>query len=330
MTPWPPSNRFRGEVGRPFQGRYKAIHVEPGHALARVAHYIHLNPVHAGIVSARDLLEYRWSSLPMLAKCVRVPWLGSATLLAEGGGLANTPAGWRSYIDYLDLLAEMNPAKRDAKFGSLSRGWAIGSTGVTEELRKTLAVSAPGRERFEILGADRGAYRQARQELWEEKLCALAAAFSVDLPRLPPPKSAPPKVLRAAAIKSITPVSHRWLAQRLQLGKPSSVGALLLRSRRSGGGDTPGTSNSSRPRTAFFTLNAHAAPYPTPANCRCSDYTPATAQHPRSRPAQVISRQNPPGRARRDTGVPSAADSNVVAPQRRNEKGRMAPALRVG
>lgn len=25
-------NRFRGEVGRPFQGRYKAFHVEPGHA----------------------------------------------------------------------------------------------------------------------------------------------------------------------------------------------------------------------------------------------------------------------------------------------------------
>src|SRR3954465_8713314 len=34
-------NRFRREAGRPFQGRYKAFHVEPGHALAQVAHYIH-------------------------------------------------------------------------------------------------------------------------------------------------------------------------------------------------------------------------------------------------------------------------------------------------
>jgi putative transposase len=28
-------NRFRGETGRPFQGRYKGLHVEPGHALAQ-------------------------------------------------------------------------------------------------------------------------------------------------------------------------------------------------------------------------------------------------------------------------------------------------------
>ena len=49
-------NRFRGEAGRPFQGRYKALHVEPGHPLAQVAHYIHLNPVRAGIVPAERLL----------------------------------------------------------------------------------------------------------------------------------------------------------------------------------------------------------------------------------------------------------------------------------
>jgi putative transposase len=55
-------NRFRQEVGRPFQGRYKALHVEPGSALAQVAHYIHLNPVRAKIVTAERLTQYRWSS----------------------------------------------------------------------------------------------------------------------------------------------------------------------------------------------------------------------------------------------------------------------------
>jgi REP element-mobilizing transposase RayT len=38
-------NRFHGEAGRPFQGRYKALHVQPGHVMAQVGHYIHLNPV---------------------------------------------------------------------------------------------------------------------------------------------------------------------------------------------------------------------------------------------------------------------------------------------
>lgn len=36
-------NRFRGASGRLFPGRYKALHVKPGHALAQVARYIHLN-----------------------------------------------------------------------------------------------------------------------------------------------------------------------------------------------------------------------------------------------------------------------------------------------
>lgn len=40
-------NRCRGQMERPFQGRYKALHVEPGQALAQVANYIHLNPVRA-------------------------------------------------------------------------------------------------------------------------------------------------------------------------------------------------------------------------------------------------------------------------------------------
>ena len=56
-------NRRRGEVGRPFQGRYKALHVEPGHALAQVVPYIHLNPVRAKVRSVERLLEFRWSSL---------------------------------------------------------------------------------------------------------------------------------------------------------------------------------------------------------------------------------------------------------------------------
>src|SRR4051812_234050 len=38
-------NRSRGIKGRPFQGRYYAKHLEPGHAIAQFAAYVHLNPV---------------------------------------------------------------------------------------------------------------------------------------------------------------------------------------------------------------------------------------------------------------------------------------------
>jgi hypothetical protein len=87
-------NRFRREVGRPFQGRFKAFHVEPGHALGQVAHYIHLNPLEAGLVTPACLADYRWSSLHRFLVGPRPPWLVANTVLAQSGGLADSPAGW--------------------------------------------------------------------------------------------------------------------------------------------------------------------------------------------------------------------------------------------
>jgi putative transposase len=115
-------NRFRGETGRPFQGRYKALHVEPGHALAQVAHYIHLNPVRAKVLSAERLPEFRWSSLWWLVQRQRPTCLTADTVLAESGGLAETKAGWRRYVSYLGVLAEKDAKRRGEKFGRLSRG----------------------------------------------------------------------------------------------------------------------------------------------------------------------------------------------------------------
>jgi putative transposase len=105
-------NRQRGEAGRPFQGRFKALHVEPRHALAQVAHYIHLNPVRAKVRSVERLLEYRWSSLPAFVGKSRPPGLVATTVLAESGGLADTTAGWKSYLEYLGILAEEDSGRR--------------------------------------------------------------------------------------------------------------------------------------------------------------------------------------------------------------------------
>ena len=52
-------------LGDFFGGRYKAILVEEGDYLTSPVHYIHLNPVRAGMVKRSDGLEsYQWSSLP--------------------------------------------------------------------------------------------------------------------------------------------------------------------------------------------------------------------------------------------------------------------------
>ncbi len=228
-------NRFRGETGRPFQGRYKALHVEPGHVLAQVAHYIHLNPVRARVKSAERLLEYRWSSLVGFVRKPRPPCLDAATLLRESGDLADTPAGWKRYVAYLGVLAEEDAARRDEKFGRLSRGWALGTADFKAGLRRELMGMADASGRFELLGSDREAQREARAALWEERLQAGAAALGIALAHLPPAKSAPEKVRLAALLKATTSVSNAWLTARLQMGAAGSVTQFVRRFRLASG-----------------------------------------------------------------------------------------------
>ncbi len=149
-------NRFRGETGRPFQGRYKALHVEPGHALAQVAHYLHLNPVRARVVGAARLAEFSWSSLWWFAQRGRSACLILETVLAESGGLADTKPGWQSYLAYLDLLAVEDTKRCEEKFRRLSRGWAVG----TEDLKAGLKKTTHARRRLH--GATRTPRRRPR------------------------------------------------------------------------------------------------------------------------------------------------------------------------
>jgi putative transposase len=218
-------NRFRGEVGRPFQGRYKAFHVEPGHALAQVAHYIHLNPVQAGIVEAARVSDFPWSSLAWFPRRNRPKWLKPSTVLRESGGLADSTAGWRSYRQYLALLVEKDPRFRDDKFAALTRTWVIGSAAFRAEIRARLNQLPDRATRFSLLGADREAVRLARAELWEDQLRALATAFGITLDNLPRKKSATEKLILATALKQTTSVSREWLAQRLQMVAESSITA---------------------------------------------------------------------------------------------------------
>lgn len=229
-------NRFRGEKGRPFQGRFKALHVEPGQALAQVAHYIHLNPVRASVVPAERLAHFEWSSLRWFNGKARPSFLCAETILAESGGLADTPAGWRRYMGYLALLAEEDAAKKAERLGRLSRGWAIGTAGFRKNLRKELKARGAQLDRTELLGADAA---ELRQESWEDALQLAAKVLKIDLNALGPAKSSPEKVRLAALLRAKTAVANGWLAERLQMGKPASVSQFARRFRLSGGDAAP-------------------------------------------------------------------------------------------
>src|SRR5690554_4869518 len=109
-------NRFRKENGHVFQGRYKAILLEEG-GLGPVCHYIHLNPVRAGLVAAAELERYESSSFRQLWR-PRQRWeFGDyQTCLSEAGGLVDTPKGRRLYRDYLEWLSERDTEQKKLGF----------------------------------------------------------------------------------------------------------------------------------------------------------------------------------------------------------------------
>ena len=61
-------NRFRGERGRAFRSRYRAILTEPGAPLRELVDRIHLIPVEEKIVAPGQLAQFRWSSCRWLAR----------------------------------------------------------------------------------------------------------------------------------------------------------------------------------------------------------------------------------------------------------------------
>ena len=219
-------NRLRDERGHLFQGRYKALLVAPD-AVGAVCHYIHLNPVRAGIVTASRLPAWLWTSLAQLMNPRRrPPWSSFTAALDHAGGLSDTPAGRKSYVDYLGWLQEDDAGKKELEFERMSQGWAVGTRQFQKELIKVRADLAAGNERGEANP------REIAEELWEEKIRnCLAALKKTGEDAKAEPKGTPWKVAVAAELKRSTTASNPWLAQRLHMGSPFRLSRLVTQCR---------------------------------------------------------------------------------------------------
>jgi REP element-mobilizing transposase RayT len=207
-------NRFRGEHGHLFQGRYKSLVVDPGQGLGPLSHYIHLNPVRAKLCSVAALRSYRWTSiLWLLNPRLRPAWYEPSPALRHVGDLADTAAGRARYLSYLVWLAEDEPTRKRQRFDQMAKGWAIG----TKEFVRSLAE-----EQRELRGQGRRLalqMRETHEALWREELEGLLRVGRRKAEELASSgKSADWKVALAADLKSRTTVTNRWLATNLRLG----------------------------------------------------------------------------------------------------------------
>jgi REP element-mobilizing transposase RayT len=212
-------NQLRGERGHLFQGRYKSLLVEEGAPLGQVCHYIHLNPVRAGIVDIEKLHDYRYSSYWYLTRSKQRPgFLQIDTALREAGELADTKAGWAGYAQYLAWQASEGPAGRNKAYVTMSKGWALGGQSFKRTLLRDHTVAATTRA-WESVGA-----KEIREAQWRELLergLRHLGKRSEDIEG--DRKSAPWKVALAAWLKQRCQVSNRWLCEQLCMGTPVGV-----------------------------------------------------------------------------------------------------------
>jgi len=221
-------NRFRNERGHLFQGRFKSILVEEQDALAQVCHYIHLNPVRAGILPVSRLREYRHGSYPLLWQPrMRPRFLQLHDALAGAGELPDSLPGWRCYERYLDWQDREGPAGRSEAYVNLSRGWALGGADFKSNLLRDHAVAAEARA-WEAVGV-----REIRELRWHAALAkALAIAGKGPDEIISSPKSATWKLAIALCLKRHTQASNGWLSRHLNLGHAACCSSYLARFQR--------------------------------------------------------------------------------------------------
>ncbi len=216
-------NRHR-LTGHVLSGRYKAQIVQgSGNGYLRTAcDYVHLNPVRAALLRAKDrLLAYPWSSygLYLSARQHRPAWLRVDRLLGEHGIQRDTPASRRAFERQMEKrrLEGLDPEALEA----FRREWCLGG----KAFRKKQLQRMEGRLRPHHAGDLRLEIAQAKADrLMAEELRRLGWSAR-DLVRRP--KNDPGKLAIAVRLRRETTLTIKDITARVHLGTYNTANARL-------------------------------------------------------------------------------------------------------
>lgn len=216
-------HRFHKINGKLFQGRFKSLIVQEDLYLGALLHYVHLNPVRAGICKLADLEHYRWSSYWYLQYPKSRPvCLDPIAALRHAGNLDDTSAGRRNYAAYLEWLAMDIGEQKEMAFEKMCRGWALGSREFKKELLQSEGLFREGD--FHVLRMEGRDLAEANEMMWEELLeRGLRAASQTEQSARSMRKSVEWKIWIAREIKRRTCAPNAWIAKRLHMGVPQAV-----------------------------------------------------------------------------------------------------------
>ena len=236
-------NASHREWGHLFQGRYKAIPVEPGSGyFPAVATYIHLNPVRMkGYDFARGrLADCRWSSYPAyVGMSPRPGWLCAGRVL-DGLGMADTAAGRRKYAEYMagrveEVRHSDQPWQADENWQKIRRGWHFGGEGFRREMLGRVAGALAKGKRASFGGEETREHGEACAEAWILKGMDALGLSAADLARLK--MNCPEKYALAWLARRSACVRPAWIKERLKMGTATGFAGFLGRLERARRGE---------------------------------------------------------------------------------------------
>lgn len=224
-------NRFRNTNGHVFQGRYKAILLDGG-AMGAVCHYIHLNPVRAGILPCEELEKYEHSSFHHLWHAgKRWRFCNYSTGLDAAGHLEDCEEGWQLYKQYLCWLSEEDELQKKLGFEQMCRGWAKGS----KEFKEKILMKLPQDKLDQVVEADA---QEIKAHKWEIALPKILDQLGVDASSVKAGKKSEPwKVAAACFLREQYLAPYKWIAEELGMGSVGSVQGMVCRYRKKEGNE---------------------------------------------------------------------------------------------
>lgn len=217
--------------GHVFSGRYKSQLIEGGGNgyLRTACDYVHLNPVRARMLKARErLLSYPWSSFGayLAAPEHRPAWIRVDRLLGEHGIAADTAVGREEFERRMEQRRREETDPEGLR--ALQRGWWLGSDEFKRQqlMRMERGLGEHHAGELHRASAEAKAERIVAEELkrrgWGEK----------DL--VGRRKNDPSKLELAARLRRETTLTLRAIAARVHLGSSKSANANLHRYLRQG------------------------------------------------------------------------------------------------
>jgi hypothetical protein len=123
-------NRYHGEDGQLFRGRYKAVLVDEDSYLLEVLRYIHRNPLRAGVAAKLD--DFSWSShRAYISGAKKWQWLYRDFLL----GMLSTKKGKRR-LAYLDFVSQDDAEEMEQFYSAKKLSSVLGGDSFKEWVKE--------------------------------------------------------------------------------------------------------------------------------------------------------------------------------------------------